>query len=975
MSQQSFSFDAPHPALHLIPLHQNLIEATCDLVLDRHAAQLPDLSMVSILLPDNSAIPFCRDVILRKAQSRGYDAVLGPHITSFKNWLNEQVLVNTRVINNYARELLLVDALQQHAHIYSHGNPWQLSDSLLELFDELTLWHVELPDSIDDFVARLVEAYGATEAVHGTLGREALLVHTLWYALHNQLQEMGYIDHLTAELVKMGDSINQLPPHQQLYYCGIHLPTPAENQWRNELLDREQIQLIAHDITNLSATSESSAYIQCLDCIFAHERNGLKQRAITCREQFPQSPIEPVISIYSASDAEDEALAVDIQVRQWLLQGKKAIGIVTENRKLARRVRALLERADITVEDNAGWPLSTTSAATVLERWLQTVEEDFHYRPLLDCLKSPFFMDDSEDFRRIVYMLEQHIIIDENTPGNIERYLKHIELRRNKLPTAMDTGNYDALRELIETIANAADPLSALIRQDNVPATQFLEALMESLTRLNVIDTFRNDEAGIQLLAEIDQLKTAARVAPMNFQWTGFRSWLGLALERFNFKIHHHESTVKLLTLNNSEFYSFDALILAGAEQEFLPRFAKQSPFFNDNVRATLNIPTQQQNQSLYYYYFRRLLLAVPYDEPQTHTILITRRVRDNDEDIIPSPWVAALQSFHQLAYGNDLCNRQLGILTNHPATRVQHDQAPLPRPVTAPPKPSTPAALLPRSLSASAYQQLIDCPYQFFAARCLRLTPPDTVKEALQKSDYGEKIHQCLEAFHSNLPNLPGPFPEIITPQNRNRAETLLNDIANVVFSREVEDNFMHRGWLKRWQAVIPLYIDWQIKQQQRTSPHATEIKIKQAKLSGGININGRIDRLDTADEELAIIDYKTGAIPAIDDITSGEAIQLPFYLLLLLTATVDDAISALLNKASNIQALYVDVGGTNKVQAKSTVEADQLQELTEANKQRLLEIMAQMKQGKSLPAWGDEQTCQYCPMDGLCRKQTWEN
>lgn len=972
MSQQSLPFDQEPSGLHVIPVHHNLIETTCNIILEQHAAQLPDLSTITVLLPDNSAIDFCRQVLLQQALSRGCDALLGPHITPLSHWLNEQS-IDRQVINNYAREMLLVGALTEHPHIYGHGNPWLLSDSLLELFDELTQWHVLLPESVNDFIAKLVKAYGATDAVQETLGREALLVHTLWCALHEQLNELGVVDHHSAMLLKLGNSASQLRNNEQLYYCGVSNPTPAETQWRKQLFHRQQLHIVTHDFVRLTATEDAPAYVQCLDRIFDYQDQELQQRAARCRKLFPVSPVTPVISVYAASDAEDEALAVDIQVRQWLLQGKTQIGIVTENRKLARRVRALLERAAVTVEDNAGWPLSTTSAATVLERWLQTIEEDFHYRPLLDCLKSPFVLDDGEGFVHQVYILEQHIIIDENTPNNLDRYLQHIKLRRDKLPAGMDTGNYDALTVLIDDIRHAAEPLLALLSLDASPAKTYLDALLESLRRLKVVDAYQHDEAGIQLLAEIDQLKSAANLTSMDFDWPTFRNWLGLALERFNFKIRHHASSVKLLTLDSSECYSFDALVLAGAEEEFLPRRANQSPFFNDSVRSMLNVPTQQQKRLLSYYYFRRLLLSVPYNNPGSPNILISRRARENDEDIIPSPWLAALQSFHQLAYGDDLTNRALAELIRNGDSHVQHDDAPLPRPAAPAPQPVTPATLVPATLSASAYQQLVDCPYQFFAARCLHLAPPDTIKEALQKSDYGEKIHQCLEAFHSNLPGLPGPFNETVTPQNRDEAEKLLNDIAIEVFSREVEDNFMHRGWLKRWQAVVPRYIDWQIQQQQHGLPHATEIRIRKAKLANNVTVNGRIDRIDTGDRRLSVIDYKTGAIPATDDVLNGEAVQLPFYLLLLMTDSVDDTIASLLEQDCNIQAMYVDVGDINKVQSRSAVQDHALRQLVHDNRERLLNVMELISDGQPLPAWGDNKTCAYCPMDGLCRKQTW--
>ncbi len=102
------------------------------------------------------------------------------------------------------------------------------------------------------------------------------------------------------------------------------------------------------------------------------------------------SPATERLAVLDAAEAEPEARAIELQVRIWWLEGKRNIGIVTNDRKLARRVRALLERANILIQDAAGWRLSTTSAAAALIRWLDCIESNFFYGSLLDLLKSPF---------------------------------------------------------------------------------------------------------------------------------------------------------------------------------------------------------------------------------------------------------------------------------------------------------------------------------------------------------------------------------------------------------------------------------------------------------------------------------------------------------------------------------------------------------------------------------------------------------
>ena len=61
------------------------------------------------------------------------------------------------------------------------------------------------------------------------------------------------------------------------------------------------------------------------------------------------------------------------------------------------------------------------------------------------------------------------------------------------------------------------------------------------------------------------------------------------------------------------------------------------------------------------------------------------------------------------------------------------------------------------------------------------------------------------------------------------------------------------------------------------------------------------------------------------------------------------------------------------DKTRITSSLKEEHLNELKQLSQNRLLDVVSQMKQGASLNAWGDEKTCEYCDMEGLCRKQAW--
>ena len=84
--------------------------------------------------------------------------------------------------------------------------------------------------------------------------------------------------------------------------------------------------------------------------------------------------------------------------------------------------------------------------------------------------------------------------------------------------------------------------------------------------------------------------------------------------------------------------------------------------------------------------------------------------------------------------------------------------------------------------------------------------------------------------------------------------AITRLAEISRSVFTRELEDNFEHRAWLRRWLVLIPGYIDWQTGRQQAWSFSAAEQE-GELELPGGQRLRGRLDRIDSGPGGTAIV------------------------------------------------------------------------------------------------------------------------
>jgi len=760
----------PGPAITVAP-GNDLLTALADRLVADHSDALPELAGVRVLLPDPLAAARLRRLLLERAAARGHAALLGPTIET----LRQAALTaggGQRLLSEQARELLLVAALREHPGLFGDGNPWAVAESLLVLFDELALSGAAPGPELDGFARRLARGYGTAGRGAAALELEARLVHTLWHAWHEQMREDGVLDVANAYAHGLA-ALAEADPGP-LYLAGFTTLQEVEGRAVARLLERGAAVLVCHEprthplpdneapgepLVDLVAQHADGPPVgdtplgELLTAVYDDAGPALAQRARAFAHRSPASPAAGRLSFYRAGGTEEQAQAVELQVRHWLLEGDGRVGILTDDRRLARRIRALLERSGLTVRDAAGWALSTTAAAALLERWLQCAEEDFPFRPLLDVVKSPFLAaePDREGWLAAVYRLEQDLIHHEGVGQGLGRYRRHLEFRRRRLPGDMGDRLAPVAR-LLAHLEEAVAPLVAVADGKARPPAEMLEAVQTSLETLGAGPGLAADAAGSRLLRTLEEMHRGSGDGAPGITWGEFRGWLGRNLERTRFVPPVENDRLVLADLGHATLEHFDALVLAGAERAHLPGQSAASPFFNDAVRRQLGLPPAAKRRAARFRQFRHALEAAP-------RVLISLRAREGDEDIAASPWVEGLQAFHHLAYGDALEARELARLVGAPGTRAASEpEAPRPAARTRP-APAVTAALVPQTVTAGAYQELMDCPYQFFAARCLHLAAPETIREALEKSDYGERVHRCLEAFHGPVRGLPGPL------------------------------------------------------------------------------------------------------------------------------------------------------------------------------------------------------------------------
>ncbi|MEJ1959048.1 MAG: hypothetical protein WDM70_05980 [Nitrosomonadales bacterium] len=303
-----------------------------------------------------------------------------------------------RFVPDICRAATLYQALRARRW-FADADLWGITNELLGLLDELTQHHVTLPHSEEDFLSQLESAYQARR--NTAMQFEARVVHELWYAMSSsgELDAARAYQQRLAQLAQQADA-----PLVVLLASDLAAP-----EMRFIEIYAEHAPVTIFDLREMTALEPSCAMLCSLSLQGAGERSGLRDQATCLREHFPRAVLTQRLRLFGAHSLEQEARAAEVQIRRWLLAGKKNIAIVAQDRLVARRARALLERAGVLVCDETGWTMSTLAVSTVLMRWLDALQSDFYYQDLLDLLKSPFIFADqpAQERKQAVYQLEQ----------------------------------------------------------------------------------------------------------------------------------------------------------------------------------------------------------------------------------------------------------------------------------------------------------------------------------------------------------------------------------------------------------------------------------------------------------------------------------------------------------------------------------------------------------------------------------------
>ncbi|WP_066151297.1 PD-(D/E)XK nuclease family protein [Hydrogenophaga pseudoflava] len=641
-----------------------------------------------------------------------------------------------------------------------------------------------------------------------------------------------------------------------------------------------------------------------------------------------ESTHDGALCLQACTDPEDEARRAAATVIARVNEGRVPLALVANDRLLVRRISAMLHAVGVPLRDDTGWKLSTTQAAARLMSLLRAADPRARTDDVLDLLKQGGIWPAGG-----VEALEQ--LAREHGLSSWRAVLRHAALA----PLVPE-----GLTAMLESL-QAARPLE-----------RWLDDLRSALEACGLWSTLCNDPAGQQVLqvlrlnegasSELRQVGQAladgARTAP-RMGLAAFSAWVRSVLESVSFLPRSDaEAPVTILPMAQLLGRGFAAVVMPGCDEVTLDPSPELPGPWTAAQRVALGLPTREQLSAAAQGAWTAALCAPSVD--------VLWRCQKDGEPLSPSPWVLALpdgESVAASAGSHDL--------------RRRLDPAPVP-----PPQPSAPA-LVPARLSASAYQDLRDCPYRFFALRQLRVSDASELEAEPDQRDLGNWLHAVLKVFHEERGDQrPG------READAQRLDQIGDEVAAAM---GLQGDATEAGFLP-YQAVWPAlregYLDWLAGHEAQPGRPGPVFERAEAELAAELppwRLWGKLDRIDRQDSPEGrlplVIDYKTESRQKTEDRVRHpfEDTQLAFYAALL--------------PDENLRAAYLSItdgrSASGKKGATHLIEQPFVLQARERLREGLVADLSRVAAGHPMPALGEGRVCEHCDARGLCRKDFW--
>jgi ATP-dependent helicase/nuclease subunit B len=575
------------------------------------------------------------------------------------------------------------------------------------------------------------------------------------------------------------------------------------------------------------------------------------------------------VSVIAAANAEDEALAIAVALREVLEHDDKTAALVTPDRALARRVLAALARWDVAVDDSGGDALADTAAGVFARLAAEAALTGLAPVTLLALLKHPLLRlgAAASAHAAAISALELAVLRGPRPkPGtsNLARALQTFRDNTASLHRAdprinLTPGQLQNAADVVEALAAALKPLESLARTKQ-PLAAFAEAhrhVIETLSseRPSQAVAFTGpDGTALDLaFADIADSSHDAVIAPASDYPDLFHA---IVADKPVRRPDRPGVRIRIYGLLEARLQSVDRVVLGGLVEGQWPPETRSDPWLSRPMRRALGLDLPERRISLSAHDFAQMLGAAE--------VVLAYAAKLSGAPTVPSRFIQRLAAVAGTERWQAALQRGDAYLSWARALdRPEGTPRPVPRPE---PKPAR--AARPRSLSVTEIETWLRDPYSIYARHVLRLQPFDAIDVPPGARDRGTVIHGAIGkftvAFKDALPN--DVVGELI--KFGQQAFAVLEDFPEA-----------RAFWWPRYERIARWFVDFEMQRRADTAAISAEAgaKLEIPLGSRTFTLRTRADRIEhLRDGGYAILDYKTGRPPSPSQVSSGLTPQL---------------------------------------------------------------------------------------------------
>lgn len=555
--------------------------------------------------------------------------------------------------------------------------------------------------------------------------------------------------------------------------------------------------------------------------------------------------------------AQEEAEVISLIMREVLEEPAKTCALVTSDRRLARRVSQSLKRWGIKIDDSGGQPLTEFPIGSYIMGLAEAANSNLAPISLLAFLKHPLCALEIEGavLRDNIQFLDEYVLRGPRHSGGFKGIKEQLTDKAGEAFVEWINLLEEAMGEFIYLMTSSKEQSFKKFLKAHIAMAEKI-ATTTTVTGANRLWKGDAGEAAAKFLSDL--LSVADNIPDL--LPSHYISVLGMLLKgntvRPRFGTHPR---LFILGQIEARLYCADKVILGGLNEGTWPKLGSDDPWMSRPMRKAFGLPSPEKEIGLSAHDFSQLACA--------KEVVLTRARKIDGTPSVPARWLLRIETVLN----------SLGLEMNKIAEMQYRkwlheiDKPEAVNPISRP-EPCPPIEVRPNKLSVTNIEKLMRDPYQIYAKYILKLKPLDELDADAGGAERGNFIHAALEKFVKEFEkDIPANAKEKLK-------EFGLEALDDLRIADEVK-----AYWWPRFEQVVDIFVDQEIAHRESAIPLALETNGK-IELDNGFTVTAKADRIDKLNSGgYAIIDYKSGVVPANSDVAKGISPQLPLEGLIL--------------------------------------------------------------------------------------------